>query len=180
MKIALFLLLCINIYANTKQNMLNLYQNHKYEQVCNIGYDNFMKNKKDVQYISLYAFACLKSDYIDRLSTPIAMLKFSEEARANSAYFSVILMQKKLLYHALLDSYELHTVDLPTTDYVLSKVFDFYSKIGKHEKRLFYLFEDVNDKKLSYKLYLTKGQNIEKMVIEEFYDSILIKKHIYW
>ncbi|MBL4730729.1 MAG: hypothetical protein JKY28_05125 [Sulfurimonas sp.] len=180
MKLFLILLLGISLYGDTKQKMFTLYQNHKYEDVCNMGYDHYYPNNKDEEYISLYAFACLKSDYIDRLSTPIAMLKFSKEARANSAYFSVILMQKKLLYHSLVDGYNLEQFDLPTTDYVLSKVFDFYSKIAKHERRLFYLFEDKNDPKLTYKLYLSKGDRVDKMIIEEFYDSVTIKKHIYW
>lgn len=180
MKILLALLITISLYADAKQKMFTLYQNHKYEDVCNIGFDNFRHYNKDEAFISLYAFACLKSDYIDRLSTPIAMLKFSKEARSNSAYFSVILMQKKLLYHALVDQYNLEKLDLPTTDYVLSKVFDFYSKIGKHESRLFYLFEDTKDPKLTYKLYLSQGKRINKIIIEEFYDSVMIKKHIYW
>jgi hypothetical protein len=180
MKILLILFLSISVYANTKQKMFNLYQNNKYKEVCDIGFDHFRKNNKDEEYISLYAFACLKSDYIDRLSIPIAMLKFSKEARSNAAYFSVILMQKKLLYHALVDGSNLSKLDLPTTDYVLSKVFDFYSKIGLHEQRLFYLFEDETDPKLTYKLYLSKGPKIDKMIIEEFYDSVTIKRHIYW
>jgi hypothetical protein len=70
--------------------------------------------------------------------------------------------------------------DLPTTDYVLSKVFDLYAKLGKHKKRSFYLFQDPEDKKLTYKLYLAKDYKITKMVIEEFYDTMLIKRHIYW
>jgi len=180
MKIFLILLLSLYLNASTKQKMFNLYQNHKYEEVCNIGFDYYRNNNKDEEYISLYAFACLKSDYIDRLSTPIAMLKFSPESRANSAYFSVILMQKKLLYHALVDGYNISKLDLPTTDYILSKVFDFYSKLGEHEKRLFYLFEDEKDPKLTYKLYLSKGTRVDKMIIEEFYDSVTIKRHIYW
>ncbi|MDB2562166.1 hypothetical protein N9X61_01030 [Sulfurimonas sp.] len=180
MKILLILFLSINLYAGTKQKMFNLYQNHKYEDVCNIGFDYYRQNNKDEEYISLYAFACLKSDYIDRLSTPVAMLKFSSEARSNAAYFSVILMQKKLLYHALVDGHNISEFTLPTTDYVLSKVFDYYSKIGPHEQRLFYLFEDEKDPKLTYKLYLSKGSRIDKMIIEEFYDSVTIKRHVYW
>ena len=180
MKIILILLLSITLYADSKQRMFDLYQNKKYEDVCRIGFDNFRNNNKDEEYISLYAFGCLNSDYIDRLSTPIAMLKFSKEARANSAYFSVILMQKKLLYHSLVDGYSISQLNLPTTDYVLSKVFDFYSKIGEHSPRSFYLFEDENDSKLTYKLYLTKGKKVYKMVIEEFYDTVTIKKHVYW
>lgn len=180
MKIILALLLSVTIYADVKQKMFDLYQNKKYEDVCSIGFNNFRNNNKDEEFISLYAFACLNSDFIDRLSTPIAMLKFSKESRANSAYFSIILMQKKLLFHALVDGYNISQLNLPTTDYVLSKVFDLYSKLGSHEPRSLYILEDENDNKLTYKLYLEKGERIDKMIIEEYYDSIMIKKHIYW
>ena len=180
MRLILILLISLNLSADIKDKMLGLYQNAKYEEVCNIGFNNFNRLKRDENYISLYAFSCLKSDFIDRLSVPIAMLKFSPEARANSAYFSIILMQKKLLYHSLIDEYELSELNLPTTDYVLSKVFDFYVKLGKHDKRLFYLFEDAKDKKLTYKLYILKDAGLSKIVIEEFYDTININRHVYW
>jgi len=180
MKIIIFILLAFNLHANIKQDMLNLYQNKKYEEACTIGFNNFKYHNEDEEFISLYAFSCLHSDYVDRLSIPIAMLKFSREARANSAYFATILMQKKLLYHALVDSYDLSSLKLPSTDYVLSKVFDFYTKLGIHEKRDVYLFVDKKDEKLKYKLYLTNDEKLKKIVIEEFYDTIIIKIHIYW
>jgi len=180
MKIVLILFLSLSLYADVKQNMFDLYQNKKYEDVCNIGFNNFKYYRGDEEYISLYAFACLKSDYIDRLSIPTAMLKFSREARSNSAYFSVILMQKKLLYHALIDNYDISTLKLPTTDYVLSKVFDLYVKLNIKEQRAFYLFEDEDDKKLTYKLYVVKDDRLSKIVIEEYYDSVTIKRHVYW
>lgn len=180
MKLLLIMLLALNLYADRKREMFNLYQNKKFEEVCSIGFDHFKENKKDEEFVTLYAFACLKSDYIDRLAIPTAVLKFSKESRANSAYFSVILMQKKLLYHSLVDNYDLSEFRLPTTDYVLSRVFDLYAKIGKHEPRAFYLFEDPNDPKLTYKLYLSRDYKLDKIVIEEFYDTITIKRHVYW
>lgn len=180
MKIFLILLISISIYANIKQDMFTMYQNNKYKEVCQMGFKNFMQNNRDEEYISLYAFACLESDYIDRLSTPIAMLKFSKEARANSAYFAIILMQKKLLYHSLVDGYDLSQLNLPTTEHVLSKVFDLYVKLGKHEKRTFYVFEDEKNSKITYKLYLTQGRKVYKMILEEYYESKLVKQHIYW
>ncbi|SFV68416.1 FIG00470045: hypothetical protein [hydrothermal vent metagenome] len=180
MKLLILLLFITTLYADIKEKMFTLYQNKEYEKVCTMGFDNLKRYKRDEEFVSLYAFACLNSDYIDRLAVPSAVLKFSEEARANAAYFSVILMQKKLLYHSLLDGYELSELKLPTTDYVLSKVFDLYAKLDKHKKRPFYLFEDPKDKKLTYKLYLAKDYRITKMVIEEFYDTMLIKRHIYW
>lgn len=180
MKIALIILISINLYGNIKQDMLNLYQSKKYEEVCNIGFNNFEKYRNDEEYVSLYAFACLNADYIDRLSVPTTMLKLAKESRSNAAYFSIILMQKKLLYHALLDNYDISSLNLPTTDYVLSKVFDLYTKMKNNEQKEFYILEDENDKQLKYKLYILKDGKIDKMVIEEFYNSISIKKHIYW
>jgi len=180
MKIFLIILVSISLYANVKQKMFNLYQNNKYKDVCNIGFSNFKDYRDDEEYISLYAFACLNADFIDRLSIPTAMLKFSKESRSNSAYFSVILMQKKLLYHALIDNYDISGLKLPTTDYILSKIFDLYSKLHVKKQRAFYLFEDKKDPKLSYKLYLIKDEKLSKVVIEEYYDSVSIKQHIYW
>ncbi|WP_457746151.1 hypothetical protein [Sulfurimonas sp.] len=180
MRIIIALLLTISLYADLKQEMFGLYQNQKFEKVCTMGFDNFTRYKRDEEFVSLYAFACLNSDFIDRLAIPIAVLKFSKESRANSAYFSVILMQKKLLYHSLVDGYELTSFKLPTTDYVLSKVFNLYSKLKDKTKRTFYLFEDPKDSKVTYKLYLEKDYKIRKMVIEEYYDTILIKRHVYW
>jgi len=176
----LFFFLIISLHADLKKEMYYLYQNKKFEEVCNQGFENFNTYRDDEDFVSLYAFGCLNSDYIDRLSIPIAMLKFSKESRANSAYFSIIFMQKKLLLHALIDHYPLYSLDLPTTDYVLSKIFDLYASLGKHEPRTFYLFDDPNDPKLSYKLYLEKDDKLSKIIIEEYYDAISIKRHVYW
>ena len=69
MKLLLINLLSISIFANEmKQNMFNLYQNKKYKEVCTLGFDNFKNYTKDEEFISLYAFSCLNSDYIDNLT----------------------------------------------------------------------------------------------------------------
>jgi len=180
MKILLLILVWLSLSANIKDKMFNFYQNEKYEKACNLGYSALDTNARDEEYVSLYAFACLKSDYIDRLGMPISLLKFAKESRSNAAYFSVILMQKKLLYHALVDGYDLSELKLPTTNYVLSKIFDLYSKLGKHEARSVYLFDDKNNPKITYKLYLVNDKKLSKMVIEEYYDTISIQRHVYW
>lgn len=180
MKILIILSIAIILFADVKSNMFELFKNKDYKEACNIGFKNFSTHSRDEEYVSLYAFACLNIDYVDRLSVPIATLKLSEEARANAAYFSIILMQKKLLYHALVDNYDISSLNIPTTDYVLSKVFDLYTKAPKKDKEEFYIFEDEKDKNLKYKLYVIKDGKIDKMVIEEFYNSISTKQHIYW
>jgi len=180
MRFLILLFFIINAYADIQHTMLQLYQNEKYKKACNIGYTYFHKYKRDEAYSSLYAFSCLKSDYIDRLSQPITTLKRSKEARKNAAYFATILMQKKLLYYSLVDNYNLSNLKFPTTDYVLSKVFDLYSKLPSHKPKKFYILKDSNNPKLIYKLYIIKQHNMNKMVIEEYYDTIKIKHHIYW
>ena len=180
MRYLFILFILTNLYANVKQDMFGYYQNKKYKKVCTLGFNNFEHYKQDEEFVSLYAFGCLNADYIDRLAIPTVILKHSKDARANAAYFSVILMQKKLLYHALMDNFDLTTYKLPSTDNVLSKVFDFYIALGKHKPRIFYLFTDQKDKKLTYKLYLNKDYKARKIVIEEYYDTMLLKRHIYW
>ncbi len=180
MRIIFLTLISIVLSADVKENMFNLYQNEKYEEVCNLGHSWLDNNIRDEEFVSLYAFSCLKSDYIDRLSIPIAVLKFSEESRSNSAYFSVILMQKKLLYHALVDGYDLSRLQLPSTKHILSKVFDLYANLGEHEKRTVYFFNDKENPRINYKLYLVKDEKLSKMVIEEFFDKISIQRHVYW
>jgi len=180
MKYLLIILLSINIYASIKTEMLELYKKKEYKQVCKKGFDNFQTYKKDEQFVSIYAFGCLNADYIDRLTVPIAALKYSEEARANATYFSVILMQKKMLYHALADGYKINNLKLPSTDYILSKVFDMYAQL-KETNQKFYIFKDKNHKNIMYKLYILKdGQRVPKMVIEKYNNSKLIKQHTYW
>ena len=180
MRFLILFFLFINAHATVKERMYQLYQNEEYAKACKTGYDYFKKHKNDETYVSLYAFSCLKSDYIDRLARAITALKFSKEARKNAAYFSTILMQKKLLYYSLVDGYQLSQFKLPTTDYVLSKVFDLYSKVDEKKRKKFYIFKDPDDSKLIYKLYLLKQGNINKIIIEEYYDTIKIKRHIYW
>jgi hypothetical protein len=174
----LFSLLFLLSHASSKQHVVNLYKEGKYKESCLAGLSIIDQYSRDENFMTLYAFACLNSDYIDRLNLPISKLKFSKEARSNAAYFSVILMQKKLLLHALVDGYQLGDLKLPSTDFVLSKVFELYSKAPQGEK--LYQFQDQEKPHISYKLYLEKQRGVHKIVIEEYYDKILTKRHFYW
>jgi len=165
---------------SVKQELYHLYQSKKYEEACSIGMRYFQENRKDTEFVSLYAFSCLYSDFIDRLAVPISILKHSKEARANATYLSIILMQKKLLYHALIDGYDLSAYHFPTTDYVLSTVFDLYAKDSNTKKRNVYEYKDAKNPSRTYRLFLTENDEVVKMVIEEYYDTILTHRHIYW
>lgn len=167
------------LLADAKQEIYSLYQMKHYEKACKTGLLNFNQNRDDENFVSIYAFSCLYADYIDRLSVPITLLKNSKEARSNAAYLSIILMQKKLLEHSLMDNYNIKPLKLPTTDNILSKVFDLYSNAQTSKKIPVYVFIDPNNDKITYRLYLSGNADNNNMVIEELYDSTLVKKHIY-
>lgn len=173
-------LIFLSLQAQTKSEMFQLYQNEKFEEACQIGTTLFTQNRSDEEFLSLYGFSCLYADYIDRLALPMSLLKSTPEARANAAYFSVIIMQKKLLMHALQDNYQIHSVQLPTTDYVLSKVFNLYQNDTNTNKRQVYIYSDPLNKKITYRLYISAKSSLKKMIIEEYYDKIMAKRHIYW
>ncbi len=169
----------LSLQANIKKDIYNLYQNKNYLSACKLGLSQFNSNKKDEEYVSIYAFSCLKADYIDRLAQTITYLKNSPESRSNAAYFSVLLMQKNLLFHSLLDNTELDNLIFPSTEHILSKVFDLYQKEGKHLKHAIYTFHDETNDKLSYKLYIIKQNNTNKMIIESYYDTIMTHRHTF-
>jgi len=168
------------LFGQTKSEMFQLFQNEKFEDACKLGSTLFTANRANEEFLSLYGFSCLQADYIDRLALPISILKSTTESRANAAYFSVILMQKKLLMHALIDGYKIHSIELPTTSYILSKVFNLYQKDTNPSKRKVYIYSDPTNSKIAYRLSISTNSSLKKMIIEEYYDKLLIKRHIYW
>lgn len=176
----ILVILHVTLIAGPKNELYQLYQEKNYKQACRLGMNNYPQYTRDETFISLYAFSCLQADYIDRLAVPISALKYSKEARSNAAYFSIILMQKKLLYHALIDHYDISMLNLPTTEHVLSKVFNYYTKDIKNRDANIFYYTDADDKNITYKLYIETHPHIKKMVIEVFHDKILSARHLYW
>lgn len=176
----LSLLLMASLYPDDRQEIYRLYQNKQYSAACNYGMRTFHPNRKDESFVTLYALSCLEADYIDRLAVPTSILKHSAEARANSAYFSVILMQKKMLYHSLIDKKPIPALRLPSTEHILSKVFDLYSNDSDKQERVVYQYRDKESPKKTYKLYISYNGPLGKMIIEEYYDTMLVKRHVFW
>ncbi len=180
LRLLLFSLLCIyTLQASVQSRIYDLYQNGDYLRACNEGVKELAANKKDEKFISLYAFACLKADKIDRLALPIIMLKHSRSARKNAAYFSVMLMQKNLLIQALENRTPISGLVLPGTDYVLSKVFDLAGRSEQLGKKNPLTLTDSENPRRSYRLSLRYRSGIPVIIIEEYYDTIMTKRHIY-
>ncbi len=180
-KLVLVLLLFISsLYSSDLEKIFGLYQSKKYKQACRLGLKIFDAHKKNSKFLMLYGLSCLKADYIDRLAVPLTGLRYSKSERANASYFATILLQKKLLYHALLDNVDISDLKLPKTDYILSKVFDLYAKkrYKKADDKYYFVLKDKPG--FMYVLYIENDGRVNKMIIEERLDDHIIKIHRYW
>jgi hypothetical protein len=166
--------------ASDLERLYRLYSNKNYAQACQLGLKIFNENKKNSKFLMLYGFSCLKADFIDRLAVPMTGLRRTKTERANASYFATIILQKKLLYHALLDKVDISDLRLPKTDYILSKVFDMYTHGTFKKANDKYLFQSKENPDLTYVLYIVYGTGAPKMVIEERLGGEIIKTHRYW
>jgi len=178
-KTFLFCLIFLNIlYAGIPDQMYQLYQKGEYAESCNLGLLHFKEFELNEAYVSIYAFSCLKADHIDRLNTPIMLLSQSSEARVNASYFSMLVMQKKLLLQALYDNYPLKSLKFPTSSHLISKLFTLYCnhpQPGNSIKE----YNDFTNNRISYKLYPTQLNGRKTIAIDEYYDKILTLHHVY-
>jgi hypothetical protein len=153
------------------------YKKKNYYAACKHGVSIFAQNKKSNEFLTVYSFACLKSDMIDRLAVPVTGLRGSKEARSNASYFASILLQKKLLYNAVIDGIDISGLNLPTSDYILSKVFHMYADKEYEKSQNRYIMEDG---RLVYEMYVKQEGGYKKLVIEQYKDSKLIQTHKYF
>lgn len=172
----LFITIITLLFASDKKMLYDAYQSRNFEAACSIGIKNYAANIDDREFIALTAFGCLESDNISAIATLLPYMNRNKEDRANAAYFSVILMQKSLLLHALVDGYSLHALKMPSSDYILSKIFDWF-QAGKGDKLgQYFFFKEPSNSKHTYKLYLLKNRSYQ-LVVEEYYDTIMTKRH---
>ncbi len=173
-----FLGMNIVVHANVNQKLYDFYQKGQYAQGCDFGYKLFAQNKQNETFVSLLGFSCLKADQIDRLGPVVSALHATPDARANSAYFSLLMMQKKLLMQALYDNKPLTNLKFPTSSHLLSKVFDLYLQNPKPAD-IVKEYTDPTNPRQSYKLYTSEIGGRNSISIDEYYDKILTYHHTY-
>ena len=180
MKAPLFILfpLICTLHADVSQKLFDLYQKGLYANGCDYGYKFFAQNTQNESFVSLLGFSCLKADQIDRLAPVISALQETRDGRANSTYFALLLMQKKLLMQALYDNKPLTNLTFPASSHLLSKVFDFYLKNPKAADMI-KEYPDPQNPRQSYRLYTTEINGKKSIAIDEYYDKILSLHHVY-
>ena len=169
---------CLILHADIPSQMFMLYQKGAYYDACSIGKKNWNKIITSEKYVSLYAFSCLNADQIDRLSFPVTVLNETPESRANASYFSLLVLEKKLLIQALYDNFPIKSLQLPNSSNIISRIFDYYSKnpqLGNTIKE----YTDITNPRQTYKLYTVQIDTYKTFAIDEYYDKILTKHHVF-
>ncbi len=180
-KITILFLILINIsFAKTLADIKDLYLSKEYAKACSLSGGLYMAYKDDEVFLNLFGDSCLKADMLNRLMLPIIKLYKTQSARENAAYFSTILYEKKMLYHALCDGTNISYINLPKTNYILSKIFDKFIR-GKYDfKNGSYWFSDDVNIDIKYRLSIEKKSKIKKMYLRTYKNSKIIKTRIYW
>lgn len=179
MKVLFFILLYSALIADPfSQKVFNLYQSGNYHKACQIGLSKISPYRFDESFISLVGFSCLKDDKIDQLSLLLPYLNQTPDARANSAYFSMLIMQKNLLMQSLYDKKPMKNLRFPTGDHLLSKIFALYLQNPQIDSPL-KEFSDPSTPRLRYKLYPIDIQGRKSIALDEYYDNILTVHHVY-
>jgi len=159
------------LFSSNLSTLYKLYEKQEYDKACAYALKNFNKkrNKNSEKYMTFYGLSCLETDKIDRIATPMLGLKMTKDARANASYFSTILLQKKLLFQALVDKVSLNDLHLPHTNFIVSKLFSSFVKKEYSLKEGVYTFKDKEKKEMKYQLYIETDKKNEKFMIIDIY-----------
>lgn len=178
MKKLFIIFISINCFAFSLDSVNKAIEDGKYDKVCNSSIYNLAIRKNDDGLLNLYAIACLKSDYINKLSDVIIKLRNSKEARINAVYYSTILYKKKLLHAALVDGMDISVIKLPKCDHILSDIYDDYISNNFVKDNDKYIFSYNN---LKYELSLKEERPFTKMVLKVIDENNNIKEvKEYW
>jgi len=169
------------LFSSNLSELYKLYEKQSYDKACDYAVKYFYKkrNKNSEQYLTLYGLSCLETDKIYRIATPMLRLKATKDARANAAYFSTILLEKKLLFQALVDKTSLEGLKLPRTNFILSKIFRLFVNKEYSLKDDVYTFQDKEKKEMRYQLYIEKRKKEKVMVIDSYKDDKFIHRYSY-
>ena len=154
-------------------NIKNEYLAHHYKAVCMYGVEHFQEIKKDENLLSLIGLSCVKNDSFIYLPHIINNLKHTKEARDNSVYFSLLFMEKKLLYSYIMDNTDMSYYRFPLINHPLSIVFNnITNKNFKKEGNKII----IHYKNKTYKVY---KNNEAKVFIDVYQNNKLISTHWY-
>lgn len=161
-KILVFIFAFSMLFAINNEDVKSWDNIGQYNRICQDNVRDLFIAEQDESIANLYAKACLKMDKVNNLIIPMVMLYKDKASRENAALYSTILFQKKMLYLALIDGFDIGNIRTPKVNYILSNVFDDYV-VGKFKQDGDKFVFNINGKKTE--LLIRDEDNIKKMVI---------------
>ncbi|SFV67491.1 hypothetical protein MNB_SV-12-549 [hydrothermal vent metagenome] len=173
MKLLLFfIILSSALLSSNLSTLYKFYEKQEYDRGCDYAKKYFNKNRKSEKYLTLYGLTCLETDNIDRIAIPMTLINETKASRENASYFATILLQKQLLKQAILDGKPLGELNLPKTNFILSRIFNMFVNKKYELKNNIYLLEDKEKK---YKLYIEK----KHLIIDIYINDKFTKRYRY-
>lgn len=171
----------LSLFSSSLSTLYKLYEKQEYDKACDYAVKHFYKkrNQNSEEYLTLYGLACLETDKIHRIATPMLRLKSTKAARANATYFSTILLQQKLLFQALVDGVALKDLHLPKTNFIISKIFNLFIKGTYQERDNIYIFLDEQKTDMEYRLYIETNKEKRYMIIDIYKDDKFTHRYRY-
>lgn len=163
--------------AATPERILSLYQQGDYRSACLEGAHILRENRTDETLINAFGIACLRSDFIDLSSNAILHLRSTPGSRQNAAYILSVVLQKKLLYHAMADDIDIKGTILPETPHILSKVYRAY--VAEEYERVSERLEMQIDGQRVTLDSIREGGHF-KIRIRRYENNRLVDQHLYW
>jgi len=170
------------VFSSNLSTLYKFYEKQEYKKACDYANKYWYKkaNKNNEKYLTFYGLSCLETDKLHLIAIPMVRLKGSKEARANASYLSTILLQKQLLMQAIIDKKPLTELHLPTTNFVVSKIFSLYIKKKFTLKEDTYTFQDEKKKSIYYQLYIQRTKKNKKyMIIDVYKDEKFTHRYRY-
>lgn len=176
--VVLTILLGTMLLANTSERIVSLYDTGDFRSACLEGSKILRENRDDEVFLNAYSMACLKSDFIDLAGLSVMYLRSNKTSRANASYILTVVLQKKLLYHALADNIDLDEAFLPDTPHILSKVYNAYAAKNYTTLPNGSYQMQINGKRVALDSYVDGGHF--KIRIRQYAGATLEDEHIYW
>ena len=163
--------------AATPERILNLYHQGDFRSACLEGAHILRDNRTDETLVNAFGIACLRSDFIDLSSNAILYLRSAPGSRQNAAYILTVVLQKKLLYHAMADGVDIKGSLLPQTPHILSKVYNAYAT--EEYERITNGYEmKIDGERVVLDSLQDDGHF--KIRIRRYEGSRLVDQHLYW
>lgn len=176
--LATFILIFSYLWSIDEYDIKNWNDIGQYNRICSDNVRELFIKNQNISIANIYANACLKMDKINELIIPMVMLYSTKDGRENSALYSTILFQKKMLYLALVDGFDISYIVTPKVNYILSTVFDkFVAKDYVKSDDIYKMILGENEK---CDLFIEEVDGIKQMVIAIYRDSKIVSIKKYW